>query len=242
MNLPALKDQIETAFNLDELQSLSFDLGIQFENLAGTTRDAKARALIEHCQRIDRVSELISRCQELRPSVNWFEIAEISGDPALVSIGVWGGGNYMTISKLPTETPLRVGSASYVTFDTGNDRESQGLVILTSDRFLLLPLKKDVVDDSIDITLRSFLYTEIQSVDLPKPLRPWPTREKSSPWFVLTTKSGITARFYLSTITVPDKSFIKGVTIKLLGLVSKYTGRSFLARDLNYLNLVKPVT
>lgn len=66
-----LRNKITTYFNDDEIESLCFDLGIEYENLAGETREAKARELVIYCERTSKVSQLVNRCRELRPSVDW---------------------------------------------------------------------------------------------------------------------------------------------------------------------------
>jgi len=66
-----LRRKVATYFNDDEIKSLCFDLGIEYENLAGETREAKARELVTYCERTSQVSQLANRCRELRPSVDW---------------------------------------------------------------------------------------------------------------------------------------------------------------------------
>ena len=66
-----LRHKVATYFNDDEIKSLCFDLGIEYENLAGETREAKARELVTYCERTSQVSQLANRCRELRPSVDW---------------------------------------------------------------------------------------------------------------------------------------------------------------------------
>jgi len=66
-----LRNKITAYFNDDEIRSLCFDLGIEYENLVGETREAKARELVTYCERTSQVSQLVNRCRELRPSVDW---------------------------------------------------------------------------------------------------------------------------------------------------------------------------
>lgn len=67
-----LRQKLADHFNLSELAGLSFDLGIDFENLAGSNKDDKARELILYCERHSCINELIGRCRELRPNADWF--------------------------------------------------------------------------------------------------------------------------------------------------------------------------
>ena len=65
------RDLLVNHFNLSELINLSFDLGIDAENLAGQTKEDKARELISYCARRGTLPGLIERCEQLRPNVAW---------------------------------------------------------------------------------------------------------------------------------------------------------------------------
>jgi hypothetical protein len=69
--LGLLLENLKTYFSLSELQDLCFDLGIDYENLDGTSKGDKARELIEYAQRTDHLVELIEACRIRRPSVQW---------------------------------------------------------------------------------------------------------------------------------------------------------------------------
>ena len=60
---------LNSSFNMTELNSLCFDMGIEFEDLEGSTRQGKAQALIQYCQRLGRFSELVQRIRQARPHV-----------------------------------------------------------------------------------------------------------------------------------------------------------------------------
>jgi len=62
---------IITYFSLDELQHLVFDLCIEWDELSGDTRSAKARALITSLARNGRLADLITLTRENRAHVNW---------------------------------------------------------------------------------------------------------------------------------------------------------------------------
>jgi GAF domain-containing protein len=55
-------------FSYDELHNLCLDLGVPFENLPGTSRDAKARELVLYLQRRGRILELFKQIRLLRPN------------------------------------------------------------------------------------------------------------------------------------------------------------------------------
>jgi hypothetical protein len=68
MDLPQLRDFITRNFNDSELRDLCFDLGIEYENLGGDNKSAKARELVAYCQRHTRLGELEATCRRLRPN------------------------------------------------------------------------------------------------------------------------------------------------------------------------------
>jgi hypothetical protein len=65
-----LRQNLVTYFDLDELRTLCFDLGIEHENLPGT-KEGMARELVRHCERHGRTAELVATCRRLRPRVAW---------------------------------------------------------------------------------------------------------------------------------------------------------------------------
>ena len=67
-----LHHQIEQSFNQDELVGLTFDLGVDFENLAGDTKIRRIWSLIRllHDQG-GRVAELVAVCERERPNETW---------------------------------------------------------------------------------------------------------------------------------------------------------------------------
>jgi hypothetical protein len=60
-------------FNSSELQNLCFDLGIDFDDLAGESKSDKARELIEYSLRYGFLAELVTACHERRPKAPWWE-------------------------------------------------------------------------------------------------------------------------------------------------------------------------
>lgn len=54
-------------YSLDELNILCFELGIEYENLGGRTRNSKARELILHLGREQRFDELFAQLKASRP-------------------------------------------------------------------------------------------------------------------------------------------------------------------------------
>lgn len=60
-------------FNIEELRSLGFDMGIDIENLVGgnSNKSVIARELISHFQHLGRFIDLVSVCYQLRPKADW---------------------------------------------------------------------------------------------------------------------------------------------------------------------------
>jgi tetratricopeptide (TPR) repeat protein len=74
--LAKLRQNLVKHFNNEELNTLSFDLGVDYELLPGDSKEAKARELILYLERRGGVDELIKKCYELRPKVSWEEMPE----------------------------------------------------------------------------------------------------------------------------------------------------------------------
>lgn len=70
----SLRDVIDKQFNLEEVKLLCFDLGIDFDNLAGDIKVAKVQSLIIGLNKQSLLSELIYRLQQIRPNFQWSDI------------------------------------------------------------------------------------------------------------------------------------------------------------------------
>lgn len=75
--LSQLRQSLIQQFSKSELHHLAFDLGVEYEELTGSTRSDKAVSLIEYLQRNGRLPELITQCRQLRPSTIWPDVAHI---------------------------------------------------------------------------------------------------------------------------------------------------------------------
>lgn len=70
MNQALLRQEIDEHFNREELRSLSFDMGIDYEYLPDM-KEGMVRELILYCERREKLSELGQRLMQLRPKVDW---------------------------------------------------------------------------------------------------------------------------------------------------------------------------
>ncbi|MCB8978823.1 MAG: NACHT domain-containing protein [Ardenticatenaceae bacterium] len=66
-----LRRQIVNHFNQEELRTLCFDLTIRYDNLHGTTIEAKTVSLMEYVQRHGQLLQLIAILERERPHVVW---------------------------------------------------------------------------------------------------------------------------------------------------------------------------
>ncbi|MCA9977492.1 MAG: hypothetical protein KC413_17155 [Anaerolineales bacterium] len=75
-----LRQMMEQAFSLDDIQSITFDLKFDYENLSGTTKTAKIRALIQTSERLQRLADLITICRQMRPNLDWSQAEQEVGE------------------------------------------------------------------------------------------------------------------------------------------------------------------
>ncbi len=66
-----LRMMIDQCFNKSELQTLCFDLTVDYDILNGENKSDKARELVAYFQRRGAICDLVAKCQELRPNVSW---------------------------------------------------------------------------------------------------------------------------------------------------------------------------
>lgn len=64
-----INEFIMNHFNQDELNTLSFQMGIDFENITGDSKESKAREFVLHLARRNRLAELEEMIQGMRPGI-----------------------------------------------------------------------------------------------------------------------------------------------------------------------------
>lgn len=102
VNLSQLRQTLISHFNKSELRHLVFDLGVEYEELAGSTKSDKALALIDYLRRRGRLPDLIKQCRQLRPNAHWSEIIGTESPP-------------IPSDRVQLITPLRDNFSSYET-------------------------------------------------------------------------------------------------------------------------------
>lgn len=70
-DLPALVNLIVAHFDTEEINDLAFRLGALPDEIAGDKRRTRAMALVQYCDRMVQLNELLQLCEELRPNVDW---------------------------------------------------------------------------------------------------------------------------------------------------------------------------
>jgi hypothetical protein len=72
--LSDLHKQIDQLFNLEEVRTLCFDLGVDFDNVAGEGKSARIRELILQLARRDELQSLIDLVRQERPRAVWADV------------------------------------------------------------------------------------------------------------------------------------------------------------------------
>ncbi len=60
-----------TSYSFEELKTVCFHIGVDFDNLPGDGKEAKARELLLHLERRHKLPELIEYCSQDRPNFPW---------------------------------------------------------------------------------------------------------------------------------------------------------------------------
>jgi nitrous oxidase accessory protein NosD len=81
-----LRQLLVDYFDESELETLCFDLRVDYESLGGDGKAKKAIELIELFVRLGRIVELIDYCSQLRPNIPWSDLREAAiGNPLIVA-------------------------------------------------------------------------------------------------------------------------------------------------------------
>lgn len=76
--LTELRQTVTRLFNEDELRTLCFDLGVDYDNVGGETKESKVRELIAYQYRRGQLRRLINTCAQYRADVRWRNLSEQS--------------------------------------------------------------------------------------------------------------------------------------------------------------------
>jgi hypothetical protein len=70
-DLSVIRTNLAKSFNLNELQTLCFELELNFENIEGLTLETKTIGIVNYCVRHGKLVELIRYCKKARPLIKW---------------------------------------------------------------------------------------------------------------------------------------------------------------------------
>lgn len=65
--LTAIRLALTDLFDESELQNIFFDLGIDYDTVAGETKTDKARGLVQHMDHLKRLPDLVTQLDRYRP-------------------------------------------------------------------------------------------------------------------------------------------------------------------------------
>ena len=71
--LTRIRILLSTRFSEEELRTLTFDLGIDYDDLPGKGKADKARELVAYLQRRNRIGKLVSLASRIRPDISWVD-------------------------------------------------------------------------------------------------------------------------------------------------------------------------
>ncbi|MCA9994773.1 MAG: HEAT repeat domain-containing protein, partial [Anaerolineales bacterium] len=71
VNLEQLYRVIARVFSTEDIKTLCFDLAIDYEALEGIGKSGKVAELVKYCERQSRISQLVNKCMEFRPDIDW---------------------------------------------------------------------------------------------------------------------------------------------------------------------------
>ncbi len=75
-HLVRLRQTIVERFNESDLRTLCFDLGIDYDDLGGRGKADNVRELLDYLYRRRRIRELLAKCKQERPDVDWEDLDE----------------------------------------------------------------------------------------------------------------------------------------------------------------------
>ncbi len=79
-----LRQGIVNTFSAEELITLCSDLGVDYDNLPGQSKEARARELIAYLSRRQRLAPLVAYCKLHRPDHDW--PPDLNGDEERASL------------------------------------------------------------------------------------------------------------------------------------------------------------
>ena len=69
--LVVIRKKLDKHFGEEDLNTICFDLGIDYESLSGYGKAAKTREMVIHCERMGITEKLLAEVKSLRTNVDW---------------------------------------------------------------------------------------------------------------------------------------------------------------------------
>ncbi len=125
--LSTLHKQIDDYFSFDEVRTLCFDLGVDYENIPGNIRSAFIRNLIISLAKQKRLQELVDAVRQERSFVDWQDVPDDFELPTsmaqeniqqVVNYHVYGnyvGGDQITVGNIENSQGVAIGRGSQAT-------------------------------------------------------------------------------------------------------------------------------
>jgi hypothetical protein len=82
----ALREGVIASYNLEELRTVCYDLGVEYEDLSGESKSNKVIALIEYVWRRGRLDALLDYCRQDRPLYPWPALEPAAASPPVVAM------------------------------------------------------------------------------------------------------------------------------------------------------------
>lgn len=125
--LSALHNQIDALFSVEGVRMLCFDLGVDFENLAGDTKSALVRELILQVARRNRLPDLLALLTQERPQAHWPNVpADFALPESLATADAVSPDNpvkSITVGNITGATGVAIGSNASATVTTERSSE-----------------------------------------------------------------------------------------------------------------------
>lgn len=108
-----IREALANYFSLGELRTLCFDLGIDYEDLEGGSKQGKTLALVQYAQRHNRYPDLVNAVRQARPHLNLDAAATRATAPA----------KSQPTASQPGQQPNIIVQGDYIAGDkTGGDK------------------------------------------------------------------------------------------------------------------------
>lgn len=99
MSIKQLKQEISDRFNLSDLRTICFEMGIDFEEVGTGSKSEVITNLLTFCQRRDRLADLQAAFQGERPFVDWASLFASLENAPLESPNPGESGKTLAVEK-----------------------------------------------------------------------------------------------------------------------------------------------